>query len=329
VSGKATGLAERDQSDLARSDPLLIAGRARAPLPGWLSSSTFKLQLFGLDTDAIEGFELVEELARDKTQWFCLNHSLLVVKPEVLVARSVDRVLAWLREMNFAIVEVVTFQFSPAITRGLWRYHWNAVTGDHREAVDLLVEAAPSVAILVSSETPDQLPASLRLAHLKGSADPTRRQPRQLRHELGSFNQLLNHVHSPDEPLDLLRELAVVLSRQQCKDAIRAALRRQALDPQRILGDLVPPLYAAAGPPQSLDVEEVLTVLAEDWKLDRTYLPDAGAALELSRVRGVPLSQWQQIVLRTSSVVTHRPGIERLVPSVSASEWSRAKIEDR
>lgn len=329
MSGKAAGLAEREPSDHTRSSPLLIDERARAPLPAWLSSSTFKLQLFGVDTDAIESFELVEELAGDEAMWFCLNHALLVVKPEVLVARSMDRVLQWLRDMNFAIVDVISFQFSSAITRGLWRYHWNAVTGEHREAVDLLVDAGPSVAMLVSSETPDQLPASLRLAHLKGSADPARRQPGQLRHELGNFNQLLNHVHSPDEPIDLLRELAVVLSRQQLKDAVRAALRRQTQDPQRILSGLVPALYAAVGPPQSLDVEEVLAELGEDLKVGRGCLPDAGAALALSRIRGVPLSRWQQIVLRTSSVVTHRPDIERLVPSVSASDWSRAKIEDR
>ena len=51
------------------------------------------------------------------------------------------------------------------------------------------------------------VPASVELTGLKGPTDPDARAPGQLRHLLGRYSYLLNLVHTPDEPADVLREL--------------------------------------------------------------------------------------------------------------------------
>ncbi len=291
-------------------------------MPQWLSCSEFKRRLYGTDTYAIEGLEAVQDIAGEEARLFCYQHSLLVVKPEAVVTRKLDQIFSWLERVGFTIVDAIPFRFTPTITRGLWRYHWNAVTGVHRRVVDLLVESGPSVAILVRSEESSELPASLRLADLKGHANPARRRAGQLRYELGDHNPLLNHVHSPDEPIDLLRELAVVVPSTELERVLGAAQRRQTVTAQQLSQSLTPSLYRDAGPAQSLDLNHVLREV--EAALGRPVDVGGGAVEDLlSRCEeeGLTLSRWQLVVIATACTESMRQDVRRLVPSVSAADW--------
>jgi len=315
MADESTGAAEISNGFLA------IPAEACAPMPRWLSSSEFKRRLYGTDTHSIEGLELVQEVFGEGARSFCHMHSLLVVKPEALVARQLKTILTWLEEVGFRVVDAVPFQFSPAITRGLWGYHWNAVTGAHRRAIDLLVESGMSIAILVTATEDSMVPASLRLADKKGHADPTRRRPGQLRFELGNFNPLLNHVHSPDEPIDVLRELAVVLAPAQYSLVVEAAKRGQRRDIRHLESELAASLYPAAGPRQPLDLIEVLAVIEDSIGPVDIHRLDLDDLLRRCGEACLTLSKWQRIVLTTASTASMRPDIKRLVPSTSVSDW--------
>lgn len=305
-------------SDRISSNALTISLEACSSMPSWLSSSAFKRQLYGTDTYAIEGLEAVERVAGDESRAFCYEHSLLVVKPEAVVSRGLEQIFSWLEEIGFRIVDAVPFRFSPAITRGLWRYHWNAVTAAHRRAVDLLVESGPSLAVLVRASGVNGVPASLTLAELKGHADPARRQAGQLRYELGNFNALLNHVHSPDEPIDFLRELAVVLPPEALEGLLGAAQVGQELSAHQLVRGLAPSLYETAGPPRSLDLAEVLRELGIEMEVADI---DIGDLLQRSADGELALSRWQRVVLTTAYTESVRSDVRRLVPSVSLADW--------
>jgi len=297
-------------------------------MPDWLSRSEFKRQLYGIDTYAIEGLEVLYSVAGDAARLFSHQYSLLVVKPEAVVTRQLERIFTWLEQTGFAIAEAVPFRFTPGITRGIWAYHWNAATGAHREIVDLLVESGPSVAVLVRTDKPNGLPATLRLAALKGHADPARRQPGQLRYELGNYNALLNHVHSPDEPIDLLRELAVIFARPDLERVLCSAQREQTLGALHLGQTLTPPLYQDAGAPCSLDVSDVLAEV-EGCLGSSVDGDDLGLVVSRCEEEGVALSRWQRIVLRTSCTESMRKDVRRLVPSVSAADWMAAGIDQQ
>ncbi|MGN6274722.1 MAG: nucleoside-diphosphate kinase [Solirubrobacterales bacterium] len=306
------------ESSCASNDALTIPAEACSSMPPWLSSSLFKRQLYGTDTYAIEGLEAVERVAGDEARAFCYEHSLLVVKPEAVVSRRLERIFSWLDEIGFRIVDAVPFRFSPAITRGLWRYHWNAVTAAHRQAVDLLVESGPSLAVLVRASEVNGVPASLRLAELKGHADPARRQAGQLRYELGNFNALLNHVHSPDEPIDVLRELAVVLAPQSLESLLGAARLGQELSAHQLSRGLASSLYEIAGPPPALGLADVLRELGIELEVAEL---DLGDLLQRSADGELALSRWQRVVLTTAYTESVRSDVRRLVPSVSLADW--------
>jgi nucleoside diphosphate kinase len=309
--------------------PLMISAEVSVSMPHWLSCSEFKRRLYGTDTYAIEGLEAVQAVAGEDARSFCCLHSLLVVKPEAVVTRQLERVFSWLEEVGFPIVEAVPFQFTPTITRGLWAYHWNAATGAHRRTVDLLLESSPSVAVIVRSTEASELPATLRLAALKGHANPARRQAGQLRYELGNYNALLNHVHSPDEPIDLLRELAVLLPSPELERVLGAAQRGQTIDAWQLGRTLTPSLYRDAGGPQSLDLSDVLPKVEAILGPIDVNGEDAHDLMSRCEEAGLILSQWQQIVLTTACTESMRKDVRRLVPSISAADWMDAGIDHR
>ena len=298
-------------------------------MPDWSSRSGFKRRLYGIDTYAIEGLEAAQSVAGEDAQSFCHQHALLVVKPEAVVTRQLERIFTWLEGASFTIVEAVPFRFTPGITRGLWAYHWNAATGAHRRIVDFLVESGPSLAVLVRTTESRGLPATLRLAALKGHADPARRQPGQLRYELGNYNALLNHVHSPDEPIDLLRELAVIFTGHGLERILGAAQGEQAVDARQLGRSLTPSLYRDAGGPYSLDVNDVLVEIEAFLGPIDVDADDLDGVVGRCQEAGLTLTRWQQIVLRTTCTESMRNNVRRLLPSVSAADWMAVEIDQR
>jgi len=63
---------------------------------------------------------------------------------------------------------------------------------------------------------------SVRLTTDKGPADPSQRLPGQLRYALGAGTYLLNQVHSPDDPDDVLRELSIYFGEPELAEFISA-----------------------------------------------------------------------------------------------------------
>src|SRR5690606_33266358 len=86
--------------------------------------------------------------------------------------------------------------------------------------------------------------------------DPAQRQPGELRALLGHKSPMLALIHSPDEPADLVKEVAVLLPELERTSLFSTMLQRTAFA-QRQAAQLMVDLYAHS-PPHSLDWNESL-----------------------------------------------------------------------
>ncbi len=147
---------------------------------------------------------------------FAALHSvaLLAFKPEALAGRRVDAVLRFVTKHRFTPMCIVPLVFTRHIVRELWRYQWNAATIEKMELADRLNCALPTVMLLLRDDRlPRELPASVRLKTLKGSAVTAGRDVGSLRAAIAAPNRMITFVHAPDEPADVIRELGVFFDR--------------------------------------------------------------------------------------------------------------------
>ena len=177
----------------------------------------------------------------------------------------------------------------------------------------------------------------MHLTELKGPTDPDARVPGQLRHLLGRHTYLLNLVHTPDEPADVLRELAIYFD----------AAQRAAICAQVAAGDdhrdearaLARALYASA-PARSLDLAPAEARLAEDVRAGLAGLGDAARAeledaLDGARLgsrdsdrllraawrHGLALDDWSAIVAGSHLMPMRVNGRPVVLGATSPDDW--------
>jgi hypothetical protein len=177
----------------------------------WLTVLEDKRRLYTEDTYFVETWEEATRLLGDRAAYFCDRHTSLVVKPEALRSGRLPAILRWLRVDDWRVVAVRRLTIGRHEVRGLWRYHWNCVTQQHKDVVDMLFGVSDSLLLMLRTGEGKSGGATPRLARGKGPARAEDRVPGQLRTTLGNYNSYLTFVHSPDEPADFLRELGILL----------------------------------------------------------------------------------------------------------------------
>lgn len=154
-----------------------------------------------------------------------LKHlTFLLVKPETIVGRRVAPILEFLRSGGYRIIGTWPVRMGRHEARGLWRYSLNTVPIAHIRALEMLVTAGELFLVGLDHQlTCGAASAAELLSRGKGSsahldADGT------LRERLGCPALMLNFVHAPDEPADVLRELAVLCDAPRQEQIIAALL---------------------------------------------------------------------------------------------------------
>jgi nucleoside diphosphate kinase len=144
-----------------------------------------------------------------------LRHSaMIMIKPDGVAAGCVDAVLEFLAARDFALTGSFTLPFTRMLWRELWRYQLTSATLDRLSVNDLVLQGS-GLLLTVRADDPGDLPASVRLSGMKGSADLRRRRPGTLRERLGHPHRVFSFVHVADEPADILRELALLFEPEE------------------------------------------------------------------------------------------------------------------
>ncbi|MFI6773360.1 nucleoside-diphosphate kinase [Nocardia sp. NPDC050412] len=290
-----------------------------------LTPSPQKVDAYVADTYVQESVDQLDRLGLDVAE-FAREHSLLLLKPDAIVARSVEPTLNWLADNGFRIVSAFRVPVDRHLARALWYFAWNIASPERRRLADLLV-AISDVLVLVVHAPDGELPVPVRLTEAKGATDPRKRRPGELRYLLGRHNYLLNLVHSPDDPADVLRELAIYLDEWS-----RATVIAQACTGADRTADAVAvaeELYART-PARSFDRADALDrVLRDSAGSGRAAPPgfdpasdaDCAQLLYQSWADGRELDPWSAIVLG-SYVLPMRTGTaSQTLRPVSAEEW--------
>ncbi|MER6383633.1 nucleoside-diphosphate kinase [Streptomyces sp. NPDC001118] len=289
------------------------------PVSPLLTCDPEKQRLYGADTYYQESYEQLAALTDDVTG-FAHRHAALLLKPDAVVARRLDAAVEWLTGQGFRIVGAATTRLTRTMIRSLWYFQWNLATPYRRRLAALFLEDADALVLLVRPEHDTDVPASVHLTSLKGPTDPEARKPGQLRHLLGRYSYLLNLVHTPDEPADVLRELAVHFD-----EAERDRLFRSALADEDRSGDaleLAHWLYSATKP-RELDfepaVERLRDVIARHPGLDPAASPRE--LLESAWHHGMDLDPWDTVIVGSKVLPMRQPGRLPVLDGAGVDEW--------
>ncbi|MFJ9556043.1 nucleoside-diphosphate kinase [Nocardiopsis sp. NPDC101807] len=269
------------------------------------------------------------------------NSALLMMKPDGLAAEKLSAVHAFLEENGFDVVGVEPVRLERLVWRELWRYQLTSATLDRLAVNEHLFTCGEALVLLLRSDPGHPEPATVRLSGLKGSATLAAQRPGTLRSRLGQPNRVLSFLHVADEPADLLRELGVLLGREDRLRAMRS-LRRGALDEPggRLLEE------ALRGAPRGrvelvvadalARVEEAVeacgarTESAEDFEQLRrsVRIMREGGRIDFRRLSDVlrrhevKVDPWDLAVVATSFIDYDDPGEPKVIENPPPGAWA-------
>jgi len=184
-------------------------------LPAYLSHSPKKDWLYAQDPFFRIGFYNLQKNCKD-LQDFCENYTYLIIKPDGVAARCFDNVIAHLERNHFKICHTDLIYFDTTKSILFWSYESNFFPVEWFSLINVLFNNQPSIIILIKDEIEIKSEsASSRLNKLKGDAFAHLRKPFQLRTVIGAGSGFLTFVHTPDDPLSMLREWAIIMD--DCK----------------------------------------------------------------------------------------------------------------
>ncbi|GAA2422402.1 hypothetical protein [Streptomyces glaucus] len=256
---------------------------------------------------------------------------LLSFKCDGMAARRADRTLRYLTEQGFSVLASSRIRHNRHSMRELWRYNWHVYTTDRLALMTLMHSVTESLLLIVRDDRYDPaVPGSVRLADLKGSADPAARGPEHLRTVLDPPNKIINFVHVADEPADIVREVGIFLDRPER----RALLTRvREADPRRAQQEAYEEVarLEAELPANDFDLDATLKRLEAVADADAfariTSAVSGGARLSWDELCGLldpadpAVGTWDFVRVATEVLDADRPASADLLPPSSAAEW--------
>lgn len=213
-----------------------------------LTRNPEKRRLYASDSWFLEGQAMLEDLVGPGWVERLHGTAMILFKPEAVAGRRLARALDYLESHRLRVTSFATPIVDAALTHQLWRYQLNFATVDRILLQTRLRPPTRTLAVLLRGASDDPRPLTIRLKALKGAAVPEVRSAGTLRDALGSTTALLNFVHAPDEPADLVRELAIFAH----GSAAALDIARDAAAPRGDLERAISELYEEA-PAHDLD----------------------------------------------------------------------------
>jgi len=293
-----------------------------------------KAELYASDVYFREGWAALGERFGGQVAELARALALLLVKPDGLVSGKTGTILDFAAEHGFVATAFATPKLNGARWRELWRYQLNAATLD-RLAVNDLIMPGGTLLLILRDERGSNLPASVRFQSLKGPSAIAAQPPDCLRKRLGQVTRTLSFVHCADEPVDVIRELAILL-RGGDRDLVFPKLARSSL-PQSERPELAK--FAQRAPTDPFDRAKALQSLRGSLERSRLYRPDMNWLLEQVEAMeqgetinwrafhrtldecGIRVARWTLASVASHHIVTDEPGVAKLIPPLDHRLW--------
>lgn len=182
--------------------PNVIKHRVYARDPAYVGSAAMFRERWTADSDLAD------------TLW---NYATMLLRPDAIAGRRSAAVFPMLREHNIYPVAVRPVNVTPAKTEDMWKYQFNVATPERRLLLKRIFAAGTAVYVVLRDDNPRELaPATVNVTYLKGTAIVKNRRRWHLRTVAGPhIANLLSYVHVSDDPIDLVREMAVLFDAPQ------------------------------------------------------------------------------------------------------------------
>lgn len=266
--------------------------------------------------------------------------AMLVVQPDGLARRQVDQILSFMDSHGFVPLLAVPFELSVEMSRTLWRFQFTAI-GDDSKAIGegVYCHGTSLMFLLEDTRATVSAPGSSRLAGIKGSSDPAKRVPESLRSTLGAPNRIFGSIHCADEPLDIVRELAILFPgdavadlQQRLADAIRTGARPDCraeitdayavspehdIHPERALRRLLDDI-ATAGQERDMASEAEKLAARVRAATEPDAILDWFAFAEELTALGIDPAGWDPLLVAAGNIQYERPGAVKVIASFSS-----------
>jgi nucleoside diphosphate kinase len=259
--------------------------------------------------------------------WELTRLTFLLVKPEAIAGRRVEPILEFVRSAGFLVIGTWPVRMGRHEARNLWRYSLNELPIAHIRALEMLVTAGQLFLVglglgrdaCLDRVDSRQVTAAERLSRAKGSTSRPEA-PGTLRQRLGCPALTLNFVHAPDEPADMLRELAVLgdANLQEQVIARLVAARdwpRERFDAMRGEAAAIMTSQYALCPAHDLDVAATFERMRR--RLRDRPLPALGPAIRYAIETGTVSPERGLEVVRSLELATELPMWDRVVTAAS------------
>lgn len=181
-----------------------------------------KLDIFLQDAGFLYASATLRASKDRATQRGLQSSTYALFKPDAFAFGKATPALDYLLAHDFAVTAHYTLQLTEAQMLGLWRYQWNRATPERMAASLVIGALGPSILVVLQDRSAEDkgIPAAPRLWSLKGSASAEGRSPDRLRSVLDVRGRYFGYVHVPDEPADVVRELAWLLGTYATRNAL-------------------------------------------------------------------------------------------------------------
>lgn len=234
-----------------------------------------------------------------------------ILKPEAVAGRMLETAFAFFQQNGFRVVAAQALRIDRLMLRELWRYRFNVATPERLLVMDLLMNAAPSLYILLEDSHDGRGDATVHLKSLKGPSAPHTREPHQLRYLLGLRSHLINYLHAPDELADVVRELAILFDGSDRRRLLRRAAARQ--DRTTDAGRLAHDLYRMC-PAHDLSYDASLQRLAVASRAcGGTEVASRTASSLIERIRSQQSRDWRTLFALLDEIGAQVAAWDRIV----------------
>jgi N-acetylglucosamine-6-phosphate deacetylase len=237
----------------------------------------------------------------------CHRLTYVLFKPDAFVARSVELTLEVLRALEFLPITYCELKFDRYKLRELWRYELNVARVERYRLIDDLLCSGPSLLVALKDCAPEQ-DASVRLSGQKGNSNLKKRAPNSIRTKIGARENTLNFIHTPDELIDMVREVGVLLDDKVRLTLLRSVWQWKVAD----LAEVVADIYAQY-PEHSLRLDDICQRFGESLRLDvlkhSEVLAEKPYSLYEEFASKHGLGQWDWITLVNSQLRFSHAGI--------------------
>ncbi len=198
-------------------------------IPDFLRTAPKKDWLYAQDPFYRTAYQSFSENIGDLKLFF-QSYAYLILMPDGIVAHSFEKLVNALEKDGYEIAGCEIFQHDKNTNKLFWAYQSNSFPLQWFKLVDMLLNEKDSVIFLLRDTKASQdnpAYACERLLQLKGHSMDYKRQPWHIRKRIAAGSGLFRYIHSPDDPLCMIREWGVILNSQQIQQLLNGAKNGQ------------------------------------------------------------------------------------------------------